>query len=94
MASSSRLPVHGSANNLKASWHLMEAGHASTSRESRGGRVEMDGLGGLGLKTTVQAGFPVCTSKPKARPVCKVVKAACLTGDLRKIWMVLPQRDI
>ena len=29
----------------------------------------MDGLGGLGLKTTVQASFSVWASKPEARPV-------------------------
>ena len=34
----------------------METGHAPTSRRSRGGQAKMDGLGGLGHKTTVQAG--------------------------------------
>jgi len=32
---------------------LAETGHASTSRRSHGGQAEMDGLSGLGLKTTV-----------------------------------------
>jgi len=45
---------------------LAETEHASTSRRSRGGQAEMDGLG---LKTTTQAGFPVWASKPGARPV-------------------------
>jgi hypothetical protein len=48
---------------------LAEAGYASTSRRSHSGQVEMDGLGGLDLKTTMQAGLPVWTPKPEARPV-------------------------
>jgi len=48
---------------------LAETGYASTSRRSRGGQAEMDGLGGLGLKTTRQAAFLVWASKPRARPV-------------------------
>ena len=36
---------------------MVEAGHALTSRRACGGQAEMDGLGGLDLKTTVQAGF-------------------------------------
>ncbi|KAK8448404.1 hypothetical protein SEVIR_7G001552v4 [Setaria viridis] len=48
---------------------LAETGHASTSRRSRGGQAKIDGLGGLGLKTTALVGFPVWSSKPGASPV-------------------------
>jgi hypothetical protein len=58
MASSSRLPVCGSAKDLKALWHLAEAEHVLTSRRSHGSQVEMDSLGGLDLKTIMQGRFP------------------------------------
>ena len=48
---------------------LAETVHTSISRRSRGGQVEMVGLGGLSLKTTVLAHFPVGTSKSGARLV-------------------------
>jgi hypothetical protein len=46
-----------------------EVGHASTSRKSRSGHAEMDGLCSLGLKTTMEAYFPVQASKPGADSV-------------------------
>jgi hypothetical protein len=55
MATSSRLPVQRECKDLKASWHLVEAGHTSTSW-SCGDQVEM-------------AGFPVWASKMGARLV-------------------------
>ena len=33
---------------------LAETGHGSISRRSRGGQTEIDGLGGMDLKTTVK----------------------------------------
>ena len=59
MASLSRLLMRGSAKDLKASWHLAEAKHASTSG-LRDGQAEMDGLG---LKTSKRADFVVWASK-------------------------------
>ena len=44
---------------------MAETGHASTLRRPHGGQVEMYGLGGLGLKTTVQLNFLVWASKSK-----------------------------
>ena len=38
---------------------VAKAGHASSSERSREAQAEMDDLGGLGLKTTVQAYFLV-----------------------------------
>ena len=42
---------------------------SSISRRSRGGQAEMNGLGGSGLKTTMQAGFPVYVSKSRTHLV-------------------------
>jgi hypothetical protein len=67
MASLSRLSVSGSAKDLKVSWHLVEAGHTSTSWLC-GNQMEMNGLTSLGLKTTMRASFLVWTSKPGMRP--------------------------
>jgi len=58
---------------------LAETGHASTSRRSCGGQVEMDGLGGLGLKATVHAGFSVLASKPGR------VRCGCIV-EVEGIW--------
>ncbi|KAG2561603.1 hypothetical protein PVAP13_8KG224801 [Panicum virgatum] len=62
MASSSRLLVRRERERYEGIRGLMETGHALISRRSRDGQAEMDGLGGLGLKTTAQAGFPVLAS--------------------------------
>ncbi|PUZ48089.1 LOW QUALITY PROTEIN: hypothetical protein GQ55_7G217500 [Panicum hallii var. hallii] len=63
---SSRRPVRRERERFKGVKARREVGHASTSRS---GHAEMDGLGGLGLKTTMEAGFPVWASKPGADSV-------------------------
>jgi hypothetical protein len=45
-----------------------EAGHTSTSSDSRGSHVRANGLDGLGLKTITVAGFPVWATKPGVGP--------------------------
>ncbi|PUZ56158.1 hypothetical protein GQ55_5G273400 [Panicum hallii var. hallii] len=56
---SSRRPVRWERKKFEGVKARREVGHTSTSRRSRSGHTEMDGLGGLGLKTTMEAGFPV-----------------------------------
>jgi hypothetical protein len=56
---SSRRPVRREHERFEGVKARQEVGHASTSRRSRSGYAEMDGLGGLGLITTMEAGFPV-----------------------------------
>ena len=53
-----RLPMHWSEKDLKTSLHLAEAGQTSISG-SRDGPMDMDGLGGLSRKTTLQTCFPI-----------------------------------
>jgi hypothetical protein len=62
---SSRLPVQRERERFEGVKARRKVGHASTSRRSRSGHAEIDGLGGLGLKTTMEAGFLVWASKPR-----------------------------
>jgi hypothetical protein len=60
---SNRRPVQRERERFEGVKARREVGHASTSRRSRSGHAEMDSLSGLGLKTTMEAGFPVWASK-------------------------------
>ena len=66
---SNRRPVQRERERFEGVKARRKVGHASTLRRSRSGHAEMDGLGGLGLKTTMEVGFPVWASKPRARLV-------------------------
>ncbi|RLM61337.1 hypothetical protein C2845_PM14G09510 [Panicum miliaceum] len=66
VAKSSRRRVRWArAKDSKAS-SAADAGHASSSARSRGGQADMEGFGGLGLKTTPLDGFPVSAAKSGA----------------------------
>jgi len=49
----------GARERLEGVKARQEVRHVPVSKRTCGGQVEMDGLGGLGLKTTMQAGFLV-----------------------------------
>jgi hypothetical protein len=66
---SSRRSVRRERERFEGVKAQREVGHASTSRKSRSGHAEMDGLCSLGLKTTMEAYFPVQASKPGADSV-------------------------
>jgi hypothetical protein len=82
---SSRWPVRREREKFEGIKTQREDGHTSTSRRSRSGHAEMDGLGGLGLKTIMEAGFPVWASKPGADSVQPSVRDGGHVASLRSL---------
>jgi hypothetical protein len=83
---SSRQPVRRERKKFEGVKARREVGQTSTSRRSRSGHTEMDGLDSLGLKTTMEAGFPVWASKPGADSVRLSVQDR---GHVASSWSLL-----